>query len=326
MLAVRERYEALRGLVTEIPCFIIREALTGTGYQMVGLHTQADFEQVLLQLAGAQDPLNDPSSCSLGDGSKLPLLSSPGCIIRGYRGQKLLVQHALEKGCPSLHMQGRRGWWADQWPYTASDFYRLDEADDSDMYAKPRFTLHLDQPAADAITELYRTVFSKAPQSQFTVLDMCSSWISHFPTLETANARVSLMGLNEQELTANLVGYDFKVQDLNVNAEIPWAAEHFDFVTMLCSVDYLTQPREVFREIYRVLRPGGMAVIGFSNRYFANKVVAHWAQAGGEGTAVVEIVCNYFHFSENWYAIDSLDITPKSGADPMWVVTAIKPW
>jgi ubiquinone/menaquinone biosynthesis C-methylase UbiE len=35
---------------------------------------------------------------------------------------------------------------------------------------------------------------------------------------------------------------------------------------------YLQQPERVFSEIYRVLKPGGMCIMTFSNRLFYNKV------------------------------------------------------
>ena len=37
------------------------------------------------------------------------------------------------------------------------------------------------------------------------------------------------------------------------------------------SVDYLTRPIEVFKEMHRCLKPGGMAVMSFSNRCFPTK-------------------------------------------------------
>lgn len=40
----------------------------------------------------------------------------------------------------------------------------------------------------------------------------------------------------------------------------------------LHSVQYLQQPERVFAEVYRVLRPGGVAIFTFSNRMFYGKV------------------------------------------------------
>lgn len=37
------------------------------------------------------------------------------------------------------------------------------------------------------------------------------------------------------------------------------------------SVDYLTRPLEVFQEMHRCLKPGGLAVMSFSNRCFPTK-------------------------------------------------------
>lgn len=44
---------------------------------------------------------------------------------------------------------------------------------------------------------------------------------------------------------------------------------------MICSpsVEYLTRPLEVFREIARVLEPGGLCVVVFSHRWFPDQAV-----------------------------------------------------
>jgi len=315
LIAVQERFNAIRPLVNEVPYIMLREARTGAGHAMVGVHDQAEFEAILQSLVGTST-----------DKPKHVLLSSPGSTITGYCGEPLFVSHALANSCATRHMAARHGYFDQEWPYTAESFARVDETDDISMYAQPRFTLHIDQMAAEAVSEFYRLIFSQRAQ-HFDVLDMCSSWTSHYPMTAMKNARVSLMGLNEQELAANALGCEFKLQDLNTQPAVPWPTDSFDFVTMLCSIDYLTQPREVIKEMHRVLRPGGVAVIGFSNRYFANKVVAHWAQSEADGTAMTEIVCNYFHYGANWNCINSVDISPKQpGADPMYMVTAVKPF
>lgn len=44
------------------------------------------------------------------------------------------------------------------------------------------------------------------------------------------------------------------------------------------SIQYIQRPEEVFQEIYRVLKPGGIVIFTFSNRMFYQKVSAGRAQ------------------------------------------------
>jgi ubiquinone/menaquinone biosynthesis C-methylase UbiE len=47
-------------------------------------------------------------------------------------------------------------------------------------------------------------------------------------------------------------------------------------VTNAVSVDYLNNPLEVFKEMNRVLKPGGRAIMSFSNRCFPTKGARHF--------------------------------------------------
>lgn len=82
--------------------------------------------------------------------------------------------------------------------------------------------------------------------------------------------------------------------------------ESFDVVCNVVSVDYLTRPREIFQEMHRILRPGGVALMSFSNRCFPTKAVAMWLQADDIGR--MTIVASYFHYSAHWKSIEALDI------------------
>ena len=42
------------------------------------------------------------------------------------------------------------------------------------------------------------------------------------------------------------------------------------------SIDYLTQPLQVCKEVARVLKPGGQAMFSLSNRCFPSKAVNVW--------------------------------------------------
>ena len=77
--------------------------------------------------------------------------------------------------------------------------------------------------------------------------------------------------MNEEELARNPVLTEFAVQDLNSSPKLPYADNSFDVITNAVSVDYLNKPIEVFKEMHRVLKPGGRAVMSFSNRCFPTK-------------------------------------------------------
>ena len=53
--------------------------------------------------------------------------------------------------------------------------------------------------------------------------------------------------------------------------KLPYEDNSFDVITNAVSVDYLTKPIEVFKEMHRVLKPGGQAIMSFSNRCFPTK-------------------------------------------------------
>lgn len=60
----------------------------------------------------------------------------------------------------------------------------------------------------------------------------------------------------------------------NLNEEpTGWAAKDASFDAVVCcvSVQYLQSPEKVFAEIYRVLKPGGVCIMTFSNRLYFTK-------------------------------------------------------
>ncbi|KAK3272199.1 hypothetical protein CYMTET_19489, partial [Cymbomonas tetramitiformis] len=97
----------------------------------------------------------------------------------------------------------------------------------------------------------------------------------------------------------------------------------FDVVTNAVSVDYLNKPMEVMREVNRVLKPGGLAIMSFSNRCFPTKVIQIWNQTND--AQHVFIVASYFKYAGNFGEITTLDISPNPGrSDPMYIVCARK--
>jgi SAM-dependent methyltransferase len=85
-----------------------------------------------------------------------------------------------------------------------------------------------------------------------------------------------VLALNAEELAANPLATAAVVHNLNADPALPFADASFDAVLNCVLVDYLTRPIEVYAEVARVLRPGGVSVCTFSNRCFPSKAVRGW--------------------------------------------------
>ncbi|WP_315788918.1 class I SAM-dependent methyltransferase [Fischerella sp. JS2] len=164
---------------------------------------------------------------------------------------------------------------------------KLDAGDDKQFYSFARFVTHVDEGFIKQLTDLYRDRL----QPNTRILDMMSSWVSHLPE-EMQFAHVEGHGLNAEELARNPRLDHYFVQDLNENPRLPLPDQNFDAVLNCVSVQYLQYPEAVFSEIYRVLKPGGIAIISFSNRMFFQKAIQAWRDAS-EATRV-ELVKGYF--------------------------------
>jgi SAM-dependent methyltransferase len=157
---------------------------------------------------------------------------------------------------------------APAWPYSQRDMSRLDESADYNFYSAPRFVTHIDDGAIASLTQYY----DEALLPGHDVLDLCSSWISHLPAGKKLG-RVVGLGMNARELEANERLTEWVLRDLNSEPWLPFDDESFDAVLNVVSVDYLNKPEQVFKEMHRVLRPGGAAIMSFSNRCFPTKAV-----------------------------------------------------
>ncbi|XP_031260213.1 sterol 24-C-methyltransferase erg6 [Pistacia vera] len=216
---------------------------------------------------------------------------------------------------------------------------KLDAFSDREFYAYPRFVTHVDDGFITTLTNLYRQRLR--PGSE--VLDLMSSWVSHLPK-EVMYKRVVGHGLNAQELAKNPRLDYFFVKDLNQNQELEFQDGSFDAVLCTVSVQYLQQPEKVFSEVFRVLKPGGIFILSFSNRMFYEKAISAWR----EGTAYsrVQLVVQYFQCVEGFTQPEIVRKLPEaagaaqeeqspfkwfmrlmgllSGSDPFYAVIAYK--
>ena len=167
-------------------------------------------------------------------------------------------------------MQAR--WQSHQTEYfSGQPFSRKNEQPDGVFYENPRFTQHLD----DTAIEIVRGTYGRFLKDDMRVLDLMSSWQSYIPDNRKYD-RVVGLGLNEQELKKNRQLNSHVVHDLNENPNLPFESDSFDAAVCTVSVEYLTSPLTIFKEVARVLRQDGYFIVTFSNRWFPPKVVKIW--------------------------------------------------
>ncbi|GAA4839159.1 class I SAM-dependent methyltransferase [Actinomycetospora corticicola] len=191
-------------------------------------------------------------------------------------------------------------------------FDRSDARDDAVFYGPPRLVQHIDDAAVATVSAFYDEVGVDGD-----VLDLMSSWVSH---LSTPPRHLTVLGMNTAELRANTWAHERVVHDLNADPRLPFADASFDTVVSTVSVDYLTRPVEVFREVARVLRPGGTFAIAFSNRCFPTKAVRGWLATDDAGH--VRIVRDYFTASGAFG--EPVDEQRPSAGDPVFTVRATR--
>jgi len=201
--------------------------------------------------------------------------------------------------------------------------YKEDPTDDSLFYQQPRLVLHTDLGFIQSLQELLRRTI---PQNA-VVFDLMSSWVSHLPD-DLKTARMVGHGMNRVELAANPRLDEFFVQNLNADPKLPLADTTFDAVLNTVSVQYLENAPAVFAEVNRVLKPGGVVIISFSNRMFPTKAVSLWLERDEEERP--DLVRQYLVAAGGY---TDIEVHRRTGAkfglffrtqDPFYCVTARK--
>lgn len=202
---------------------------------------------------------------------------------------------------------------------------KLDETDDAAFYDYPRFVTHVDDGFIQQLTDLYRDRLS--PNTR--ILDLMSSWVSHLPE-DLTFAHVEGHGLNAEELAKNPRLDHYFVQNLNQDLKLPLPDASFDAVLNTVSVQYLQYPEAIFSEIYRVLKPGGVAIVSFSNRMFYQKAIQIWRDSSEAGR--VELVKSYFEAVSGFSSPEVIErqsprmslfqLLGMPGGDPFYAVIA----
>ncbi len=192
-------------------------------------------------------------------------------------------------------------------------FARVDESPDERFYEPARLVEHIDSGAIETVTELYREHLP----ADSDILDLMSSWVSHLPS-DVAYRSVVGLGMNAEELRSNPRLTRHVVQNLNEQPQLPFGDAAFDAALICVSIQYLTQPVRVFRELARVARPGAKLIVTFSNRCFPTKAVAVWTATSDREH--LRLVAEYVRDAGGWD--EPLTAARLGRGDPLFSVVA----
>ncbi|MFC1835959.1 class I SAM-dependent methyltransferase [Thermodesulfobacteriota bacterium] len=177
--------------------------------------------------------------------------------------------------------------------FSSDDLAREDETPDDEFYSKPRFVNHLDSLALSTVEDLFGRLIPEGAH----ILDMMAGPESHLDKVKHHES-VAGIGLNREELNHNNALTEWVFHDLNADPRIPFEDDQFDAAVNTVSVDYLARPVEVFRETARVLKPGGLFIVVFSNRMFPPKAINMWKEMSEKQR--VDLVRRYFTLSDRF--------------------------
>ena len=151
------------------------------------------------------------------------------------------------------------------------DRHKIDLTDDKIFYHQPRYVHHLSFSFRERLTKLY----SKYLFTDYVILDLMSSWVSHFPT-QTKYKKIIGHGMNESELGANNRLDSFWVQNLNKTQIMPIEDSFFDIGLIVAGWQYLQYPEKVSSELSRIIKKDSLLIISFTNRAFWTKSPNIW--------------------------------------------------
>ena len=97
------------------------------------------------------------------------------------------------------------------------------------------------------------------------------------------------------------------------NFSLPYQSQLFDRIIFSSNIDCIDKPRDIFREIWRVLKPGGLCMVCFPKVVESLKPVKMWTTMNEEQK--IWIVGSYYHYSvgEGFEQIEGYDLFNSNG-------------
>eukprot|EP00591_Stephanopyxis_turris_P012426 CAMPEP_0195529612 /NCGR_PEP_ID=MMETSP0794_2-20130614/32220_1 /TAXON_ID=515487 /ORGANISM="Stephanopyxis turris, Strain CCMP 815" /LENGTH=623 /DNA_ID=CAMNT_0040660941 /DNA_START=247 /DNA_END=2118 /DNA_ORIENTATION=- len=161
------------------------------------------------------------------------------------------------------------------------------------------------------------------------VLELGAAEESYLPTDLKLNRHVGV-GANPKLLAKNqaftepalTVDLNQVIPEIGVDSEelTELGEDKFDAIIMANTIDFLTQPRMVYRSAWRLLKPGGLMLVAFTNRdayveKFEDAQTRMWRNFNDDQH--MWIAGSFFQFSaaEGWEDLKGFDISPEGAAD-----------
>ncbi len=177
--------------------------------------------------------------------------------------------------------------------FPAAYFRRYNEDDDSRFYPfnEPDEYLYNDS------LNTFQTLTDDLLPRQAAVLDLTAGAHSYLSP-EIKPLSLAGIGLSKEQMSRNPQLSEIIVQDLNLNPKLNFAEKEFDAALCTCGIQYLIQPLEIFCEINRILKPGGLFFVSFTGDCFPEKAIAFWLET--QSRQHLLLVRRYFEASGNW--------------------------
>jgi len=180
-------------------------------------------------------------------------------------------------------------------------FARKIEEDDGLFYDAIETTIPVDQVAIEQLQQFYREHIS----DNSSVLDLMAATESYLPeTLK--NIDLTGLGVKEDDLNSNKQLNHSILHNINTQPELPFKEETFDAVICSFGIEYITQPIKIFEQVARILKPGGVFLVAFSDRFFDKKAIALWDDL--HSFERMGLVLEYFRQTDQFNALQSQSI------------------
>lgn len=127
---------------------------------------------------------------------------------------------------------------------------------------------------------------------------------------------IGILSNKDTELQDFKHAFYFPIDDVNKDVEIPFPASSFDSVILRSGIEHFTDPIDVYKEIWRVLKPTGRCFTCFSGKpQLPNTLlpVKMWTTMTDEQK--IWIAGSYYHYSAigGWQNIEAYDVLGITG-------------